>query len=63
MRKLIILLIVLVILGMIFYTAETKEIIKITGKHSYNFYEDLRGSNAVDRLLNDLRERYDKIKN
>ncbi|MEK6861347.1 MAG: hypothetical protein AABY07_05230 [Nanoarchaeota archaeon] len=63
MKRLILIIIILLILGLIFYTAETKEIIKITGEHSVEFYKELRESKSTQKILDDLKERYTKIKN
>ena len=60
MKKLIVLIIILIILGLIFYAAETKEILRITGKHSNNLYKDIKKSQAIENILDDLKEKYDK---
>ncbi len=60
MKRLILIIILLLILGLIFYTAETKEIIKVTGEHSADFYKDLKESKSIQRILDDLREKYTK---
>ena len=60
MKRLILIIILLLILGLIFYTSETKEIIKVTGEHSADFYKDLKESKSIQRILDDLREKYTK---
>ena len=62
MKKLILIIIILIILGLIFYTSETREILKITGEHSIEFYKDLRYSNSVQKILDNLKEKYTMIK-
>ena len=62
MKKLILIIIILIILGLIFYTSETKEILKISGQNSVELYKELKKSDSVQKILDDLKEKYTKVK-